>query len=310
MSNQGHSFSVSSLGDTVTTYFDGEVARRYVRIAPTPSNDWLGRPLNAELLRGPKMKLLRGLEHVRALEEHIQQWGNREPFQSDISIDPSTGDKVYTLILREPVPVFLSAIIGDAAHNLRSALDHLVCEMARQNGSAPHQNGGLQIKARAQHRPPGSQPKLQGISARTERVFRWIQGSDKLNEVLFILNMLDVIDKHNVVLTAAAATVEVKLRVGIPGLFVGQNGELNLLGGGSPYMFDNLQPVGFEPIWPIDGPTEYYRTHPDFPENVSGTIDVVFGPGMPAAGECVVDQLYHAAALVERVIGAIERHCL
>jgi hypothetical protein len=36
--------------------------------------------------------------------------------------------------IRKPVPQFLSAIIGDTVHNLRTALDLLACDLVRLNG--------------------------------------------------------------------------------------------------------------------------------------------------------------------------------
>ena len=51
--------------------------------------------------------------------------------------DPNTGDQVFKFRVRAPIPVDLSLVIGDAVHNLRSALDHLAWQLVLANGQTP-----------------------------------------------------------------------------------------------------------------------------------------------------------------------------
>jgi hypothetical protein len=47
------------------------------------------------------------------------------PYRAHFYDDPRTGDRIGELQVVEEIPFCVLAIIGDAVHNLRSALDHL-----------------------------------------------------------------------------------------------------------------------------------------------------------------------------------------
>lgn len=100
----------------------------------------------------------------------------------------------------KPIPDALSVILGDAAHNLRSSLDHFVCAAAAN----PTNDNGFPIQR--QPNPADWKGlvygKLNGASKTLRRAVRATESyPGGRTEFLWTLNELDVIDKHRLLLT-------------------------------------------------------------------------------------------------------------
>lgn len=83
-------------------------------------------------------KLDRAFEHLDALNELIRRFGNTYPYviQYDQLDDQRTEWQARLAGVRQQSTVAMSVVIGDCAHNFRSALDHLVAAIARDVLSA------------------------------------------------------------------------------------------------------------------------------------------------------------------------------
>src|ERR1700678_207635 len=81
------------------------------------------------------LKIRRARVHIKELGEQIDTYLQREPFYLEIVDAPSfsTG-RMWVARVTEEVPLDFAAIIGDAIHNLRTALDLLACDLVRANG--------------------------------------------------------------------------------------------------------------------------------------------------------------------------------
>jgi hypothetical protein len=83
-------------------------------------------------LDGCHEKLRRAYQHLRSLDESIQRWGKETPYTLNVRIDAKSGEHVITIAqVLEPPVLAWGVITGDALHNLRSVLDHLVCVLVR-----------------------------------------------------------------------------------------------------------------------------------------------------------------------------------
>ncbi|HTH29284.1 MAG TPA: hypothetical protein VL918_12550, partial [Sphingobium sp.] len=238
----------------------------------------------------------------------------QNPFEIISEIDPRTGENVFRVLVKESVPPQVSAIVGDTVHNLRSALDYLIGELALDNGEAPSENFGFPISRRA-HRHVQSRraQKLKGISPRAERLILWLKANERVNAMLWKLNWLDLIDKHNSILLTAASTVQVSAKVGVPGLFVGPDQTLRIAGPGIDgirLMVDAGTPAKFKRVFPLKDNDEVYRSPAGFVEEVSGTIDIAIGGEEIPEGAPAVELLTQFVDLVERILGIFERQVL
>ena len=84
-------------------------------------------------LIGPFLKLHRAHEHFDRLADVVTQYGARATLEP-VEVE-TTGSKVtWRMQLSESPPGIIPLLIGDVIHNLRSALDILVCDLARLRG--------------------------------------------------------------------------------------------------------------------------------------------------------------------------------
>jgi hypothetical protein len=92
-----------------------------------------GRPI-ARDLSGVRLKLARAQTHIDAIRDKALAFRDRQPPPFGFRVEKrDLGERLeYTLyaVVREQPPRDFAPMIGDAVHNLRSALDHLVYEMA------------------------------------------------------------------------------------------------------------------------------------------------------------------------------------
>jgi hypothetical protein len=71
------------------------------------------------------LKVERAEQHIRDAKGAIAAFLDIGPYEVVARIDKDTGQRVYTMSRVDPVPPYISGIIGDVLHNLRAALDHL-----------------------------------------------------------------------------------------------------------------------------------------------------------------------------------------
>ena len=84
-------------------------------------------------LDSAKLKLARAQTHIDDLQREINAYLGRKPYRWFTERDSSTGEKSVIVELTERVPTELRMICGDAISNIRSALDHVVSELAIKN---------------------------------------------------------------------------------------------------------------------------------------------------------------------------------
>lgn len=99
------------------------------------------------------------------------------------------------------LPYEVHAVIGDVAHNLRSALDHTANLLVRSNGGKPQEGpGGTQFPMRKES--PGETPLVRatrgGVSAEAHNLIEAAQpySGTWLGLQLAILNHVSNVDKH------------------------------------------------------------------------------------------------------------------
>lgn len=310
----GGFFAISKNGAETTIYHDQHPVGRYEqRLEPEPQRvpRFLG-PLNPALLTGPKLKIERAKRHIEELGSIATALAGRTAYELIHEVDPQTGENVFRMLVKEGIPIEVSAVVGDAIHNLRCALDYLVCDLARANGQAPHQNGGFPIEARAKRLKLGTTSKIKGVSPRAERLILRMKACERVNAPLFALNMLDVFDKHNAITAVAAATIQITAKVGLPDLFIGPEGTICIGGGVEPLMMDAGIPASFKTICPLEDNIEVHRSPPGFNEELRASIAIAFGKAevIQIEGQPIIETLKQFTYLVERVIGMFERSCL
>jgi len=72
---------------------------------------------------GPKLKIERAKKHINDLDECLLSFSKTDYYRLWVDKDPHTGHNVLQFKITETLPVETALIIGDALHNLKSALD-------------------------------------------------------------------------------------------------------------------------------------------------------------------------------------------
>tara|TARA_R110000787_G_scaffold254611_1_gene359913 strand:+ start:1010 stop:1768 length:759 start_codon:yes stop_codon:yes gene_type:complete len=159
---------------------------------------------------GPKLKVTRAKHHIRDLESLIETFISDNPHRVEFNENSEGGLEIGTIFDR-PLPNDVATIIGDAVHNLRSALDHLAGESLRAVNEVPDKstgfpvylaeadfNGGITSKlARA------PQPFIDFIKGL--KPYKTTKDGSPGNLLLWCLAQLDNLDKHLVLLPSIGA---------------------------------------------------------------------------------------------------------
>jgi hypothetical protein len=173
---------------------------------------------------GSRLKVERAREHLDALYADIQEWSTSEPFRYVSEDDPVTGHSIIRVRtagqgLRPPDRLALLA--GDAIHNLRAALDHLVVELAELGSGADQQTQfpiyddsekydlaeeRLIGRLRREHRTriASLQPfHVRGLAGPGIPLLH-PDDSRAVNVSIMLVGRLDNVDKHNLLLPTTA----------------------------------------------------------------------------------------------------------
>lgn len=163
-----------------------------------------------------KAKIERAHEHIRDLNRQVEAFHSGNPYRAIVENDLKTSDRVIKLRICEPCPSRLLTVLGDAIHNLRSSLDHLMWQLVLANGRTPNKNTFFPIH----------DTKVAFDNARKQREQEiGIQATDLLNELkpyaggndmFWSLHHLDIIDKHRFLITTVASNVGVSVYSGVP----------------------------------------------------------------------------------------------
>lgn len=90
-------------------------------------------------LSDPRAKIERANEHLRVLDAETAAFyegtgTDGKPYVVESEFRPESSEYVFSINPKEEPPLRLGILLGDFAHNLRSALDHLICQLALLNG--------------------------------------------------------------------------------------------------------------------------------------------------------------------------------
>lgn len=155
-------------------------------------------------LADPRAKLERAAEHLDALGAELGRFSERNPHAIAPDENLEEGRQVLRFRVREKPPVKLGLIFGDFIHNLRSALDNLVCQLARLNGAERFDTTQFAIcdtpRQFARQRVRGRLAGLADEHIATIEGLQPYQGRNTTTQLaLVVVRDFDNIDKHQAV---------------------------------------------------------------------------------------------------------------
>lgn len=166
-----------------------------------------------DLLRGPRLKIDRACSHIDEIVSRTsplsREWYNLEVKCSQVS-SPHGDVARYELVYspKAQIDELIAIIVGDAVHNLRSALDHL--------------GGGI---IRTLHQTPNFKPYFpmhpnrknlesdkiflafdEALPGLKDLILHEIRPENGPNEIFWTFNDLSNLDKHNLIIPNIAIT--------------------------------------------------------------------------------------------------------
>jgi hypothetical protein len=159
-----------------------------------------------ELYRPAALKIGRASQHIAELEARIAEFLDRKAFELFLLRDEAAGKRTHNIARKEQIPDDLPLIIGDAVHNLRSALNVTVFGMIGSQAKQSHkvqfpfsyeQEGLNRAIASAELELAG-----RDVVSCVEKAKPFSGG----NSLLHGLHVLDVRDKHRLILLVGTAT--------------------------------------------------------------------------------------------------------
>jgi len=240
---------------------------------------------------GARLKLERANKHIQGLNLTVTAYLNNHVRNTYIERNKETGGEHLRFDPpNEPIPNDIVLILGDALHNMRCALDHLVVEIIgirnidRRHTNFPIRETRKDLIATVNG---GIRKKLPSMA---DFIIHKVRSYKSGNPALWNLHKLDNIDKHNLLITTVSqigvsgisATTATGLTVKNMSLFtVRKRGKLN-----SP------------PITAISSVKNI-----EVADYGQPLFDVRFGNGQPYQGQSVLPTLH---SIYEEVLNVIE----
>lgn len=269
--------------------------------------------MKAAPLAGPKLKVERAKSHIADLEKEIGAFYDGKPYEIRHHRDAKTGENVYTLHISQKIPAHWTTIIGDAVHNLRSALDQLVCDLVVANRKQPTRRTGFPIAGTLKRYEADAKGKIALTSPQAQRFISDLKPYDGGNPFLYVLHELDVLDKHKGIIPVGAAHADTIAQWAVPMMFTGPEGEFRIGGpgpDGKPFTMGWIRPDNAPRVSPLKDGVELYRSNYPFREEVQFAFEVTVTEVAAANGKPIVELLQQCAEFIEQTIATIERDLL
>lgn len=165
--------------------------------------------MSIDPLIGPKLKIERANEHVTDLHAFIIKFMESNPTEIITERDPQGIQDWYVFRWTANPPERISIIIGEVLYNLRSALDHLACALAKLNGATTISDVYFPFAGSEQEfDSERTKRKMNRLSADAIKLIRELKPYRGGNDFLWCLNKLNCIDKHQVIIVAGAVVTQ------------------------------------------------------------------------------------------------------
>jgi hypothetical protein len=238
-----------------------------------------------------ELKIERANQHIRDLELWIARYLDACPYSVGVDADPQTGQpRLY--IIAPPIEADpLAAIVGDAAHNLRAALDYMAIAILRPFGNDP-KTASFPIDQNRQSLV--TQPRYREIERVAPDIAQIIADFVGPNGRQFVgLNHLDRIDKHRLLITTIAMAKVQIVRID------DENHPPGTVSVPPPFLF--LLPDGMPPR--SGSAADFHNKR-----NGKAAVEICFGEGEPFENEPVIPTLIQLSELVSGIGQTLKAH--
>jgi hypothetical protein len=244
-----------------------------------------------KLFLNSKLKLDRAKKHIIELNNDIINYVKSKPYRVVIESDPKSPNHLWTLRVRHEVPCHFSAIIGDAIHNMRSALDLLASDLVRANNGNvknvyfPFANDANSLEDAIEIR------KIARAGEDVVNIIRSLKPYKGGNDRLRAIHDLDITDKHKALIPSLH-------HVGI------KNFAMSNHTGGSLIINLRCGPIKDGMVLMSLPPANNVKIGQYF----QPSFHITFGEGQPLEGTPLLETLEDFAKIVDEIISTFSTH--
>jgi hypothetical protein len=254
-------------------------------------------------LAGVYAKLKRGSEHGHCLHGEIGTFIHRDNCKINTEFK-ANGIIHLSLSFPEPVPIRFGPMLGDAIHNIRTAIDHLAGAAAALSGVGP---AGISfpISRSAAALKDAIGKDLKGVPDKFVEIVEQIEPyKGGKGHILYELNQLDRMDKHRLLLPTIAVSTRSRAF-----FYVGEPGQPNYRQVGPP-AFEIEQDV-FPALEPGNTVIEAIITRgPATPPEANlyfgPTFQIRFDKGVEPAGKEIFGALGEMGRQVQDIVAIVD----
>jgi hypothetical protein len=237
-------------------------------------------------------KVERAEKHVLDLQDALQAFLDSRPYEVVREYNPDTGEFSYRVARVMPTRPGIMLIAGDAIHNLRSALDHLIWQLVKANGQEPGRANEYPIFECPERYEAEKGRKIQGVGDIAANAIDATQPYKGGNDEFWILKELDNIDKHRELIGTGWAFKNVNL----------PPPAIRAFSGG--YEFTSAPGV-LQPTTPphcLKAGDVLHSTNIDLEYDVDFGLTVAFDEPSVLQGEAVLETVKKLAHLVRNIV--------
>jgi hypothetical protein len=152
------------------------------------------------LFRSAQLKIDRADHHIKELIGVINTFPQTGLHHAGIEEDLKTARTSLKIEVTDEILDKVALIIGDAAHNLRTALDHVACELVTRFGGTPDTSTRFPFGKTREKTVTICKRVMQRVHPNVITcIVQDIQPYKGGNNALYALHTLDIIDKHRLV---------------------------------------------------------------------------------------------------------------
>jgi len=156
-------------------------------------------------LEGAKLKIERANTHIEELTHLVAGYCSTQKYTTTFDLDPDGQRSLKAKIQAEPIPAMLSIIAGETLYQLRSALDHVMCALAIQNGATNITHTYFPTGADVQNFETQAKEKIKLLSPEARAMVASLEPfNGGKGYGLRLLNSINLVDKHQGLIAIAS----------------------------------------------------------------------------------------------------------
>jgi hypothetical protein len=153
----------------------------------------------ADPLQSARQKLAWGKKRIKDLDAELRAFNDTHPYERVIEPNPEAFGQVHLKVkLTKAIPESIPLIVGDAACNLRDALDHAVYGVAAAKGGSPKE-AYFPFARNSDSFEKNLKGRCRDVPHEIYPIFRALKPYQGGNDFLWSLNQVCVGNKHKIV---------------------------------------------------------------------------------------------------------------